>query len=406
MAKTFLFRARDQQGRMVSGTLTAENEAAVAAYIRSKSLFVAQIKEERQTSSLWSSLERFRSVSTKDIAIFCRQFAAMADAGLPLLTALNVLQQQATSTALRTAVQAVHIKVQEGYNLTTAMKDHPQVFPQVMIGLIHAGESGGTMDVVLQRLALHYEKENKIQQKLRSAMTYPAVVGFVAFTAVVFILTFVFPTFISLFSGMKISLPWITQQMISFSTVLQEYWSVLMPLALVVPFAAGAAYRRMIPLRRIVDGWIGHVPVLGNLVRNVAVARVSRTLATLLRGGMPLLTALEVTRKAMTNSRVAQALAEAYSGVTEGITLAACFQAHPIFPPLVVQMVAVGEESGEVDHMLDRIADFYEAEVDETVNRLSSIVEPVMILIMGGIVGLIVASVMLPMFDLVTGMGR
>lgn len=408
MAKSFIYQARDQNGRSVAGTFAADSSAAVAAHIRERGMYVTSIKEKKEALSIDAGawLEQFRKVSTKDLAIFCRQFSAMSDAGLPLVNCLNVLRQQTANPQLRQAAQEVLAKVQEGSSLTAALRAHPKIFPTVMTGLIHAAEMGGAMDIVLQRLSIHYEKEHTIQQKVKSAMTYPLAVALVSLTAVVFILTFVFPTFISLFAGMKMELPWVTKQLIALSQLLQDDWPLLAAGAGLLAGGGIYAYKRSPAVQTRVEEVVLRLPAFGPLLRNVAVARLTRTLATLLRGGMPLITALDVVRQAMTNRKMVKALEQSYVGVVEGATLAACFQGHPIFPPLVVQMVAVGEESGALDQMLDKIADFYEAEVDETVNRLSSIIEPVMILILGGIVGLIVAAVMLPMFDLVTNMGR
>lgn len=404
MAKTFSYRAMDRGGQAFSGTLTADSEAAVAAYIRGQGHFVTQIKESRD--SAWKVLQDIlRPVSLKDLAIFCRQFATMVDAGLSLVVCLSILAEQTQNPRLKEALRAVGAKVQEGDTLSRAMQDHPQIFPGLMVSMTEAAEIGGVLDVVLNRLAVHFEKEYKMNEKVRSAMTYPAIVICFAILVVIFLLTFVIPVFVQQFAAMKVELPLPTRILLAVSGFLRSYG--LPVAALLASLGYGLAiYARRPEIRTMLDRLTLHIPVFGALWRKVAVARFSRTLATLLRGGVPILTALEAVKRTTNNQMMIQSLTSAQAGVREGLGLASTLEASSLFPPMVVRMAAVGEEAGELDKMLDKVADFYESDVDDTVGRLSSLLEPILIAVLAVVVGSIVVSIMLPMFEAVTNIGR
>jgi len=405
VAKTFAYKAKDRSGQLLTGSILADNESAVASYIRERGYFITQIKEEGGVNSIDLFLENLKSVSLKEIAILCRLFSTMIDAGLPLLTCLNVLIEQSDNSRMRKALQDVYKKIKEGETLSLALRDHPRIFPGLMINMIEAGEVGGVLDEVLGRLAVHFEKEHKMNEKIKSAMTYPGVVSFMAVAVVVFILTNVLPTFVGMFSTMKKQLPLITQLLLLVSDLLRNYGIFVLIAMLAGAYGFKRAYRKP-NFRAMVDGLILRLPVVGILSRKIGIARFSRTLSTLLHGGVPIITALEVVQKTIGNLVMMNALAESQSAIREGIGLAATLTKSKVFTPMVIQMVSIGEESGALDNMLEKVADFYESDVEDVVSRLSSIIEPVIIVVLGLVIGTIVVAIMIPMFDVVTNANK
>ncbi len=404
MAKTFAYKAKDRNGEVLTGSILAENESAVAIHIREKGYFITQIKEEGGVSSFNAFMDNLRSISLKEISIVCRLFATMIDAGLPLVSSLNVLIEQTDNPRIKKALQDVYKKVKEGETLSRSLGDHPSIFPSLMVNMVEAGEVGGVLDTVLNRLASHFEKEHKMNEKIKSAMTYPAVVSVMAMLSVVFILTFVLPTFVQMFDNMKMELPLLTRLLLAISSVLRSYAPILVALTVAGAYGLKIAYQRE-QTRQAIDTLALEIPVVGMLSRKVGIARFSRTLSTLLHGGVPIITALEVVQKTIGNHSMMKALEQAQSGIKEGMGLASTLAQSKVFTPMVVQMVSIGEESGALDKMLEKIADFYESDVDDMVSRLSSIIEPVIIGVLGVVIGLIVIAIMVPMFDVITNAG-
>ena len=405
MAKTFAYKAKDRNGEVLMGSILAENESAVAIHIREKGYFITQIKEEGGISSFNAFIDNLRSISLKEISIVCRLFATMIDAGLPLVSSLNVLIEQTDNPRIKKALQDVYKKVKEGETLSRSLGDHPTIFPNLMVNMVEAGEVGGVLDTVLNRLASHFEKEHKMNEKIKSAMTYPAVVSVMAMLSVVFILTFVLPTFVQMFDNMKMELPLLTRILLAISSVLRSYAPILVVLAVAGAYGLKIAYQRE-QTRQIIDALVLKIPVIGMLSRKVGIARFSRTLSTLLHGGVPIITALEVVQKTIGNHSMMKALEQAQGGIKEGMGLALTLAQSKVFTPMVVQMVSIGEESGTLDKMLEKIADFYESDVDDMVSRLSSIIEPVIIGVLGVVIGLIVIAIMIPLFDVITNAGN
>lgn len=402
--RIFAYRAKNWNGQVFSGTITAENEAAAAAFIRSKGYFITRMKEQRPTLP-GISFKSLRPVSAKDLAVLCWQFSTMSNAGICLITALNTLIEQTCHPRLKKALRDILQKVQEGSALSLALAGHPAVFPALMVNMVEAGETGGVLDEVLGRLAVHYEKEYKLNEKVKSALTYPAMVLGVAALVVAFIMSFVLPAFLQMFSQMQLELPLPTRLLLKAGELLQCYWP-LLP-ALTAGAAGFTAYAYKQPqYRLILDHLLLKLPVFGLMAKKTAIARFSRTFGTLLNGGVPITRALEVVKKTTGNLVIINMLAAAERSIHEGSGLAAPLNSRNIFPPLVIQMVAAGEETGKLDKMLDKIADFYESEVDDTVSRLGSLVEPVIIGILGIVIGGIVLAVALPMFDAVHNAGQ
>ncbi|MDD4600418.1 Type II secretion system protein F [bioreactor metagenome] len=405
MAKTFFYQAKNRTGQLLIGTILADSENAVANYIRGKGYFVTKIKVQQESLSLKTISDNLTKVTIKDLALLCRQFATMVDAGLSMLSCLNILIEQTYNAKLKAALGQVYKKVQEGNTLSSALNDHPNIFPSLMVSMVEAGELGGVLDNVLNRLAVHFEKEHKMNEKVKSALTYPVVVIGMAMIIVIFILTFILPTFTQMFASMNVQLPPATLALLAVSTFLQDYWPALFVLVIAVTYLLSILSKRP-QTKLIIDQAVLKVPIFGMLRRKIAIARFSRTLGTLIRGGVPIISALDVVKKTTTNAGMIQALKAAQTSISEGLGLSTPLGASNIFTAMVVQMVAVGEETGELDKMLDKIADFYESDVDDVVGRLSSLLEPILIAVLGVIIGFMIIAIVLPMFDAVTSIGN
>ena len=379
MAKNFIYTARDRAGQLLTGTVLAEDQTAAAAYVREQDCFVTSINEDKPKSSTGQFLKKLRRVRTKDLAVFCRQFSTMINAGIPILSCLGILMEQSENSLLKETLQDVYKRVREGEALSRALGTYPNVFPRLMISLVEAGELGGVMEEVFERLAAQFEKEHKLNEKVKSATVYPLVVMSIACLVVIFILVFVLPTFVKMFEGMRVELPLPTRILLALSSILQNHFLLLAALAAAGAFGLRLALQQP-KIRGRFDAAFLRLPVVGVLTRKIEIARFSRTLSTLLRGGVDIIVALEVVEKILTNS-------------------------SKVFTSMTVQMVAIGEESGSLDQMLERVADFYDTEVDDMVSRLNSLLEPFIILFLGLTIGGIVIAIMLPMFDIMSGMG-
>lgn len=406
MANTYFYKAKDRAGQLLTGSILADNETAVALHIRGKGCFVLQIKEQSSADGLLGSLRySLHPVNSKDLAVICRLFATMIGAGVPLIAALNVLIEQTSNSRLKAAILSVYKKINEGEAFSQALAEHPRVFPAIMVNMIEAGEVGGVLDDVLDRLAIHFEKEHRLNEKVKSAMTYPIIVICMAILAVGFIISFVMPTFMDLFAAMNVEIPWTTKMLLALSGFLSAYWSIVMIAVGVLLIVVRVALTKP-SIRLVVDQTILVLPLIGSLARKVAIARFSRTFSTLIHGGVPIITALEVVKKTVGNLSLMDALTKSQASVKEGIGLAATLGAGKIFSPMLVQMVAIGEECGTMDKMLEKVADFYESDVDDMVNRLGSVIEPLIVGLLGVVIGFIVISVVSPLFDVITGVGN
>lgn len=405
MAKTFQYKAKNRTGQVLAGTIVAEDEAAVASFIRNKGYFVTQIKVQRRKLLQQEFLQELIPVTVKVLAVFCRQFAVMIEAGMPMLACLHVLIEQTYHKRLKSALQNVYKKVQEGMSLSRAMSEHSQVFPELMISMVEAGELGGVLDIILRRLAVHYEKEHKLNEKVKAAMTYPAVVVSMAILSVMFILIFVLPVFTKLFEDLSLEIPLPTRILLTTSHFLGNNGIFVFVLLVLLCISLGYVVKRA-DVKQAIDCILFKLPVLGKVRKKIIIARFSRTLSTLLQGSVPLLSAIEVAAKSTGSSNIMAGLAIALKGIRQGLGLATALSRCSLFPPFVIQMIAIGEETGEMDKMLEKLADFYEDDVDDSVMRLSSMLEPLLIGFLGGIIGFIVIAVVLPMFEAVSAVGR
>jgi len=397
---TYHYKARDaKDGSLVTGEVQADNEQAAVKLIMERKLFPVSVTDEAPAGSLFGKSNK---VKAKDRIIFTRQLSTLIGAGLPLVQSLRTVRGQVASKPLQTIIDAVIANVEGGSTLSNAFSAHPKVFNQVYVSLIAAGESSGTLDETLERLANQQEKDAAIASKIRGAMIYPAIVMAVVLAVLVFMLTTVLPQVGSLYKDLNKTLPFLTQILLAISSFTVNFWW------LVLLGVAGAVYAirnytKSSTGKRELDELKLHFPVFGKLFMKVYMARYARTLGTLVKSGLPLLQALEITKDAVNNVVVADTIDESIKQVRGGKALSTSIEGSRAFLPLVPQMIKIGEQSGTIDQMLDRLAGFYETEVDDEVKNLSTTIEPIMMVVLGVTVGLIVLAVLLPVYNLIGG---
>jgi type IV pilus assembly protein PilC len=395
---SFVWKGKTREGKAVSGERVAENKEAVMALLRREQVLVSSVKEKGKEMAV---PKLGGGVSAKDLAVFTRQFSVMIDAGLPLVQCLEILGSQQENKTFAKILQQTRMDVEGGATLADAMRKHPKAFDDLFVNMIAAGEAGGILDTILKRLAVYIEKAVKLKSQVKGAMVYPVAVLAIAGIVIAVILWKVIPTFASMFEGLGATLPLPTRIVIAASN-----WFVrLLPFLVVGIILFVFAFRRYYATyngRRVVDRAILKMPILGVLMRKIAVARFCRTLSTLVSSGVPILDGLEITARTAGNAIVEDAIMSVRKGVESGLTIAQPLKESGVFPPMVVQMIGVGEQTGALDAMLSKIADFYEEEVDQAVANLLTLMEPVMILFLGVTVGGIVISMYLPLFDLIS----
>jgi type IV pilus assembly protein PilC len=393
----WVWEGKTKSGEVKKGEVEAADEASVQQRLRAMALTNVKIKKKPIQITL--KLPGMGGISQKDLVIFTRQFATMIDAGLPLVQCLDILAGQLDNMAFREVLSKVKGKVEAGSTLADALGDHPKVFDTLYVQLVAAGEIGGILDTILNRLAQYIEKNEKLKQKVKSAMVYPSVVLVVAVGVTVVLLLFVTPTFEKMFKDFGGAMPAPTQIVIDLSKWLQHYimYLVAFIIAAVIGFRTWVAW----PKGRVQwDTFVIRTPIFGPLVRKVAVARFTRTLGTMISSGVPILDALEVVAKTAGNAVVEKAIRYTKEKISEGKTIVQPLGETKVFPPMVVQMIGVGEATGAMDQMLTKIADFYDDEVDAAVAALTSLIEPVMMVFLGGVVGGFLIAMYLPIFSI------
>jgi type IV pilus assembly protein PilC len=390
------------QGRTASGVQNGEIEApdrsSAVGELRRRAILVTKIAEKTAPKM---SFKFGGKVKDKEMAIFTRQFSTMIDAGLPLVQCLNILAEQSESKTLRSVTGQVARNVEAGSTLADALRRHPRTFDDLFTNLVEVGEAGGILDVVLQRLATYIEKAAALKRKVKAAMVYPCAIIGVALLVVIFMLTFVIPTFAQMFKDLGADLPLPTKIVMILSDFVRGY-ILLIIAGMIGAVMALRSYYRTEGGRATIDALMLKLPVFGTLVRKVAVARFTRTLGTLVQSGVPILDGLRITARTAGNKVVEKAVLQCRAAVTEGKTLADPLRTSGVFPPMVTQMISVGEQTGALDAMLSKIADFYDDEVDTAVSTLTSLLEPIMIVFLGVVVGGLVVAMYLPIFKLVT----
>lgn len=395
----FVWEARGRTGDVRKGTMEAENEAAVQNRLRSQQLTPTKVK--KKGLELKINLTIGSGVDAKDLVKFIRQFATMIDAGLPLVQCLDILSNQEPNPIFQAALRDIKGAVEQGATFSDALRRHPKIFDDLFVNLVQAGEVGGILDSILNRLAVYIEKRVKLARQVKGALTYPIAVICIMIIVLTVLMTWVIPAFEGMFAefGAKDALPKLTKIVIAIS----KSFVTMLPFTIVgaIGLSVGAVYFYRSPRgKKLVHKTILRMPILGPVMQKIAVARFTRTLGTLLASGVPILDALDIVAKTAGNVVVEEGLMYARARISEGKNMAEPLGEMNVFPGMVVQMVAVGEQTGALDTMLSKIADFYEEEVDVAVAALTSLLEPLLMVVIGGIVGVVLVSMYLPIFDL------
>jgi type IV pilus assembly protein PilC len=394
----YVWKGKTRDGKAVSGERVADSKEAVMALLRRDQILVSSVKEKGKEMAI----PKFGGgVPAKQLAVFVRQFSVMIDAGLPLVQCLEILGTQQDNKTFAKILQQTRMDVEGGASLADAMRKHPKAFDELFVNMIAAGEAGGILDTILKRLAVYIEKAVKLKAQVKGAMVYPVAVISIAGIVIAVIMWKVIPTFASMFEGLGAQLPLPTRIVIGISN-----WFVrLLPFLVIGAILFVIAFKRYYATyggRRVIDRMVLKMPIIGILMQKIAVARFCRTLATLVSSGVPILDGLEITARTSGNAIIEDAIMAVRKGVEGGMTIAQPLKESGVFPPMVVQMIGVGEQTGALDAMLSKIADFYEEEVDQAVANLLTLMEPVMILFLGTTVGGIVIAMYLPLFDLIS----
>lgn len=397
---TYSARPATGTGGIQQGEIDLKSKDEVLAHLHKQKLIPVSVREKPKDLTL-----KFGTgVGTRDIVIFTRQFATMINSGLPLVQALDILAEQTENDALRKVIQDVLYDVESGHTLADAMGKHPKVFTDLYVNMVAAGEAGGILDTILLRLATFLEKNDALVRKIKGAMIYPGVIFTVAAAAVAILLMFVIPTFQTMFASAGVPLPLPTRIVIMMSIILQGYWWAIGAGIIGTIFAIRQAYQTDAG-RLAIDRLMLNIPILGNLQRKAAVARFTRTLGTLVSSGVSILEGLEITAKTAGNRVIHDAVMNSRASIAGGETIAGPLKESGVFPPMVVQMINVGEQTGGLDEMLTKIADFYDEEVDAAVEALLSAMEPIMIVVLGVVVGGMIVAMYLPIFDMINAVG-
>jgi len=396
---TFSYKARTRRGEVTQDTVEGESQATVAASLRQQGLLVIDVKEQGVGQK--DILEPFKRVKLADLVVFTRQFSTMINAGLPIVRSLYVLSEQASNPKLREVLVQVRRDVESGFALSEALGKHPKVFNRLYVEMVKAGEVGGILDDVLLRIAGQLEKDQELKRKVKSAMTYPLVVLVLAVLAAAFMLIFIVPIFARMFEDLGGTLPLPTRIAMGLSDLLTGVGGVLIAALLIGGVFFFLRWKDTENGRKVWGRTLLKMPVtIGDIIQKVALARFARTLGTLSAAGVPILQSLEITANSSGNWVVENALLKSRDAIRQGSPIYKPLESEPVFPAMVTRMISVGEETGDLDGMLTKIAEFYESEVDAAVKSLTSIIEPLMIVVVGGIVGGIIVAMYLPMFQI------
>lgn len=402
----FEYHVKDQSGKDIKGTQNAPDAASLIASLRSQKFLIVKIEALKEDKVLTvgkgpggKQAGKSGSINIDDLVVFSRQLATMVGAGIPLIQALDILAEQIEKEKLRLVIRDLHQEVQSGKSFSEAMMKHSKVFSSLFIHMVRAGETSGSLEEILDRVATYLEKSSALQKKVKSALMYPISVTAIAFLITLGMLSFVIPKFADIYRGLNATLPGPTLFLIGVSEVMAQYWIVVIILVIAMFFASRQALR--VPSIQLAwDGYILRMPVFGPLLLKVAVSKFTRTFATLVKSGVPILSALEIVAKTSGNKRIEKAIGTLSDSVKKGEGLAGPLEKSGVFPSMVVRMIAIGEETGELEEMLIKIADFYDTQVDAAVSGLTSLIEPLVILFLGVVIGGIVIALFLPIFNL------
>jgi type IV pilus assembly protein PilC len=399
MSDSYQYKVRDKSGNLVTGTLVADNERLVLERLREMGYTPLEVGKEKKGLNLEINI-RPAKIKLKEVAIFSRQFATMVNSGLPILRALSILADQTENAELARVLGVVRTDVEQGASLSGAIAKHPKVFNNLFVAMVKSGEMGGSLDSVLLRLADMIENEVKLRGKIKSAMTYPVAVVALVVLIMSAMLLFVVPQFQTIYASLGGSLPLPTRILLTASNIFKQFWYIVLVGVFVFRFFF-KRWKKTPKGREAVDRMKLKVPVFGVIFQKVALSRFASTSAMLLRSGVPILQALEIVIETVNNRVVAKAIEDVQTSVREGESMAKPLSRHAVFPPMVVQMLAVGEETGQVDTMLEKVAEFYNQEVEASVDALTSLIEPLLIAVIGGCVGAAVVALYMPMFNII-----
>lgn len=405
MPATYVYRVRDKAGKVISGAIEAENQMAVASKLRGMGYVVLDISEKKEAAGLGGFSLIKRGVKTKDITVFARQFATMINSGVSITKALAILADQTESPTLRTVITQIQKDVEGGLSLSEALSKHPQVFPPIFVNMTRAGEAGGVLDESLVRIAEHFEKDMELKGKIKSALSYPIAVLGLALVLVFAMIIFIVPIFVGMFNQLGGELPLPTKILLALSGFIRGFWWLIGGVIFGLVFAYRQAKKNPQTLF-VIDSIKLRLPVFGILTQKMSLAKFTRTFATLIASGVPILQAMDIVAETAENAVITKAVKEARSSIKEGETISKPLSNSKVFPPMVVQMIAIGEETGALDTMLNKVADFYDSEVTATVESLTSMLEPILMMFLGLSVGGILISIYMPMFQIITLIGK
>lgn len=396
----YRYKAVQSDGKEVNEVMTAATITEVQEKIRDKGLYLIQIREDVEKKSAAEELSFDGKVTAKQISIFCKQFATLLKAGVPVASGLDILYRQTENKKFKSALEDVYTEVQKGSQVSTAIRNHPKVFPSLMVNMVESGEMSGNLDNIMERLAIHYEKDAKINSRIKGAMIYPIALSVISVVVVIFLITVILPTFTGMFTSSGTELPLPTRILLGISDFIRDYWYIVI----------GAMGLLIFVVNRYLNSSVGRyqfdalkfkLPVVKGSMDKIVTARFTRTLGSLLRSGIPLIDALELAGSVTGNVVIEEKVNYIASEVEKGETLGVALKRTPTFGPMVVSMIQIGEESGSLDQMLDKSADFYEQELEDAIDRLLKLMEPLLIVVMAVVIGFIVISMALPMFDMV-----
>jgi type IV pilus assembly protein PilC len=393
----YKYKSISSNGRESEGLYVGDSESGLINMLRERKELIISIERDVQSEA---QIEIFKKrVKKKDLALFCRQFYTMISAGLGIVPCLEILVSQTQNKTFNNAIADTYEEVQKGLTLSESMKKHNNVFPTILISMVEAGEVSGNLDTIMLRMAEHFEKENKIENKVKSSMVYPAVLAVVTVAVVIFMLVFIMPTFVGMFEGSGTELPGLTQMLINMSNSLKTYWYIYTAVIIAIVFGI-SMYKKSEEGTKFFDSLKLRLPVVKGTSTMLATSRFTRTLSTLMSSGIPLIQAMEVVSRVVNNSIIEERLISGIENIRKGVSLSRTVKDVGIFPPMVDSMIRIGEESGSLDSMLYKTADFYDEEVETSMQKLTSMIEPLMIVVMGLLIGFIVIAMYLPMFDM------
>lgn len=397
---TFAYKVRDRSGKIFTGSMEGENRISVVSRLREMNYFITSVSEKKKNILFSKQITLFQSIKIRDLTIFYRQFATMVNAGLTLVNSLDILTEQVENKALANNIKVVKSDVEAGSTLADAMAKFPRVFSELYISMVRAGEIGGVLDDILLKIADLMEKDYALRQKIKTAMSYPSFVAGAAILMTIFMLTFILPQFVGVFASFGGELPALTQFFVTLTYLFNKYWYIFfMVFAALV--AAFLAYIKTPNGKLNFDKFKLNAPIFGEINRKGAIARFTRILGTLIKSGVPILEALSVSSNAIGNLVISSAVLGAKTKIKEGQSISGPLADSGVFPPMVTQMIMVGEESGELEEMLINVAKFYDQEVDRTVDNLTAIIEPLMMVFIGLTIGTMIIAMYLPIFNMV-----